>query len=598
LVTQKEYRNNIAVLEETSKKFLGDGQANKQAKGEVYVLVIGESETRDYMGVYSKIADNTPTLSWLAKTSKSNPSPFGNGVIFSNGYAFHTHTSIALTGALTNQNGYDNLRSDNLVSIIQVAKKAGFQTIWLSNQYSISMWGHAVDVIERQADIRHNTSMLGFTSEKSDEALLPYWREALAKIDPNKNTLIVVHIMGEHVFYKDRIFAGTELVPELTDSKIYGDFATNPAKKQDRELARDYLTAVFCTDKLLGEFMSDIQKLKLPAALIYFSDHGEELFNGATHAWQMFAWRMARIPLAINWNSAFEKKYPQKTQTLLAHQERVFTNDLIFDTLLGVAGINSPLYQPQFDLANSKYAITLDNARIGNHSFVQKEVKSDPLAQARKIGKTSKIVVAQRVNTYGKAREMLYAGLKNWEIDLKFQDGNLTLGHDLSAISLSLQEYLEVFTGDFNFLWINLKDIEAQNAQELLAELSAFNEKYNLKKRVLIESKFPEILKSFSDGGWETSLALDNAELNNKKTKQEWQRIASIIQQYKIGGCSFEIVKNDIVMQFVKPLIPNTIKFYGKASDISFNNGEIGKSLAKYWHLSRISIPYNSDFGD
>lgn len=63
------------------------------SQGGVYVLVIGESETRDHMQVYGYKRETTP---WLTQ-EKNN----GQALFFTNAYSNHTHTVPVLTYALS-----------------------------------------------------------------------------------------------------------------------------------------------------------------------------------------------------------------------------------------------------------------------------------------------------------------------------------------------------------------------------------------------------------------------------------------------------------------------------------------------------------------
>lgn len=70
----------------------------REDSGGIYVLVIGESETRDHMHIYGYERENTPFLDSL----KSLP----DAVIFSHAYSNHTHTVPCLTFALSERNQY------------------------------------------------------------------------------------------------------------------------------------------------------------------------------------------------------------------------------------------------------------------------------------------------------------------------------------------------------------------------------------------------------------------------------------------------------------------------------------------------------------
>lgn len=68
-------------------------------RGGVYVVVIGESETRDHMQVYGYPKETTP---WLMSFAKEKGT-----IVFSHAYSNHTHTVPVLTYALSEKNQYN-----------------------------------------------------------------------------------------------------------------------------------------------------------------------------------------------------------------------------------------------------------------------------------------------------------------------------------------------------------------------------------------------------------------------------------------------------------------------------------------------------------
>jgi hypothetical protein len=51
-------------------------EAYKEGTGELYIIVIGESETRDLMGAYSRLIGNTPWLDMISPTTRLSPISF------------------------------------------------------------------------------------------------------------------------------------------------------------------------------------------------------------------------------------------------------------------------------------------------------------------------------------------------------------------------------------------------------------------------------------------------------------------------------------------------------------------------------------------
>lgn len=87
----------------------------KAAPDGVYVLVIGESLTRDHMNVYGYERDTTPFQSQAA----IDP----HYVFFNHAYSCYTQTVQVLTEALTEKNQYNDMALANAYSIIDMARR-------------------------------------------------------------------------------------------------------------------------------------------------------------------------------------------------------------------------------------------------------------------------------------------------------------------------------------------------------------------------------------------------------------------------------------------------------------------------------------------
>ena len=71
---------------------------------------------------------------------------------------------------------------------------------------------------------------------------------------------------------------------------------------------------------------------------------------------------MVRIPLWIYLSPAYQQAYPQTAFVLRQHQQAIFTNDLLFDTMSGLLQAPSNYYDVRYDLTREEYAITRENA--------------------------------------------------------------------------------------------------------------------------------------------------------------------------------------------------------------------------------------------
>ena len=294
----------------------------------VYVLVIGESQNKMHMSAYGYDRETTP---WLDAMKDD-----GHTVFFRDARSCHTHTVPVLSYALTAKNQYDSRELTKAVTLIETAKAAGYETIWLSNQVRYGAWDTPTSAIASEADKQEwlNTHV-GETTETTayDGALV----DRLANIKPERKTLIVIHLMGNRGSYRDRypkdatVFDG--------DSPV--DLYDNSIRYNDSVVQHIYETA---------KAMPDFQ------GLVYCADHADDVDRNLGHDASHFTQDMTKIPFYMIFSDAYVRENPDAVQELKAHEGNRVTNDLLFNEMLAVMGIVIPQeYEKQNDLTSPAY---------------------------------------------------------------------------------------------------------------------------------------------------------------------------------------------------------------------------------------------------
>ncbi|MGO3346384.1 MAG: phosphoethanolamine transferase, partial [Marinomonas sp.] len=139
-------------------------------------------------------------------------------------------------------------------NIITLANAADFNTTWISNQGFIGKYDTAISKI---AIYSHNKVFLkkgGFRSKNTNDLeLLPFFDKEL-KRESKKPKLIVLHLMGSHPNFCDRI-----------KKDIYNF--------KDKKLSC-YLSSYAQTDFLIKSVIESLKRNEKTYSLVYFSDHG------------------------------------------------------------------------------------------------------------------------------------------------------------------------------------------------------------------------------------------------------------------------------------------------------------------------------------
>ena len=311
------------------------------------IVVIGESASRTFMKAYTPTFpyDDTP---WLAARMKDP-----DFVVFRHAYSCWSQTVPVLQRALTEQSQYNDKEFYNSTSLIDVAKKAGYDTYWFSNQGRYGQYDSAITLVAKTADRAEWVDDSYLFTEKYDENLLQY----LTEIDGSKNNFIVLHIMGSHIYYNNRYPASFERWVNAA-----GGAGTN---------AESYANSILYTDdnlRRIFEYARDNLNLQ---AMVYFSDHGEDL--EISHNPDVFNFHMVRIPMFVYMSPACQAAEPAVAAALRSHESQYFTNDMIYDTVAGILHAQSNHYDATQDFSSSAYRFTRDNltTMLGQHALTE-----------------------------------------------------------------------------------------------------------------------------------------------------------------------------------------------------------------------------------
>ena len=306
--------------------------SSKFDKG-IFALIIGESETRNHMSAYGYPKQTTP---WLEEIKNND-----NVILFDNAYSNHTHTVPTLTYALSSQNQYNNQDLNQALSVLEVAKAAGFEVYWISNQPKESVFLTPLSVISSTAD--HQVwlnSAIGnkLSTEYYDEKII----EVLEHIKLNPKSLIIIHLMGSHGAYRDRYPAQFQ---KFTDGT---------------KLVNTYDNSILYTDFVLKGITQALMKNKNFQALVYFSDHGDDPDNKLGHESSRFTFEMSRIPLFLIASNDFAST--SDFINLSNNKHAVFTNDLIYEMMLDLMQISFEKINPSYSILRENYILNRDNA--------------------------------------------------------------------------------------------------------------------------------------------------------------------------------------------------------------------------------------------
>jgi heptose-I-phosphate ethanolaminephosphotransferase len=328
---------------------------------ETYVVVIGESASRHHLSVYGYPRVTDPHMSRLVAT--------GDATAFNNVSATSVGTRDSLMRALTFMDQHAGLAGMNF-SVVDVLNAAGFKSWWLSNNADMKK-GSMLQSLSANADTRRFTTQTkinfdmmrgGADDEKSrmsikkdelplsfDGELLEWYSDALRSDEPRK--VIFVHLRGSHVRYWYRYPGAFEYFSGRDGIRMEKSMS-------DREITvvNDYDSSIRYTDHVLNEITNSLRNAGDYSWLLYFSDHGEEVYD--------FEMRFGRNPSRISkymldvpvilWVS-HEYGKSRDTEAFKGYMDRPYELDAMIHTIIDLAGIETSLLDRTKSLVSEHY---------------------------------------------------------------------------------------------------------------------------------------------------------------------------------------------------------------------------------------------------
>jgi heptose-I-phosphate ethanolaminephosphotransferase len=218
-------------------------------------------------------------------------------------------------------------------------KQAGCETFWISNQEPslvasnpISEIAFDADHVSFSADMQPGTREGGF-----DSNLLTRLDAVLARLPQGAKAVIFLHMEGSHFGYKDRYPASFEQFRNGA-----GAPRILPARQQ--RLIDEYDNSVYYTDFIVRGVIDRLTARGAESGLIYFSDHGERLFdNGLAdsdfgHGFPTISREEIEIPFFVWVSNAYRDAHPALVQHLRMNAHSTAQLHNLFETIVDLTG--------------------------------------------------------------------------------------------------------------------------------------------------------------------------------------------------------------------------------------------------------------------
>lgn len=346
---------------EASRNFKFDARSEHSATApEVYVMVVGETARAHNFSLYGYPRDTNPLLS---KTQGIKAFP--NVTTQSN----TTHKSVPMLLSAASAEDFERLFHEK--GILAAFKEAGFHTVFISNQLPNHSF---IDFLGEQADehyfLKKEDALQG---NHYDEDLLQKLDEILPKADASSSAhyhyryrklFVVLHSYGSHFNYQERY--------PRSFAYFKPDSRSEAKSENRRDLLNAYDNTIRYTDYILHGIIERLQKwegiqtktdgvyCQPTSAMLYTSDHGENIFDDDRHLFLHAAPKASdyelHVPFIIWTSDGFSKQYPDILKALGENRSKQVQSSLsAFHTMLGIGGIQTHYRQDEYSVASEKY---------------------------------------------------------------------------------------------------------------------------------------------------------------------------------------------------------------------------------------------------
>jgi len=293
----------------------------------VSILVIGESARADRFQINGCAKNTTPYLNKL-----------NNLITFKNATSCDTSTASSVPCLITRTNREDFNFPIKEYSFVKVFRDNGFETYWFDLQGE----GDTIKPFCHEAN--HCITL----DTKYDTDVLPKINLVVKNI--KKNTLIVIHTMGSHKDYNERVPDTQKKFKPVCPNRDYENCSYDI-------LLNSYDNTILYTDLFLSDLINIIKNKN--SFMLYVSDHGESLgesyggFKRYGHAspYSTAPQEQTHIPFLLWFSNNFITN--KKLDINNVNNTKEVSHDNVFSTMLGCSNFKSKFINDNLNLCNN-----------------------------------------------------------------------------------------------------------------------------------------------------------------------------------------------------------------------------------------------------
>ena len=223
-----------------------------------------------------------------------------------------------------------------------VFRLAGFNTNNIDN----------LDLAKKSGRIKDSKELSDLMFHERNNIRCKYDEEIIdmINIDQDKSQLFVIKLQGQHYTYAN------------TFPKSFAHFSRNDYEDLDKsdnqkQIIADYDNSTMYNDYVVNEIINKFTEEN--AVVIYFSDHGEEIYeerdymgHGGTTPFLKY---QVEIPFMIWMSQSYKELNPNIVNAVKKNLDKPYTTDDVSHTILDMAGIKFSQFVPERSIVNDAF---------------------------------------------------------------------------------------------------------------------------------------------------------------------------------------------------------------------------------------------------
>lgn len=276
---------------------------------ETYVLAIGESVVYDHLSLAGYGRPTTPQLDSCR-----------NITLYTDYYTNSALTMLAVPMMMSRATPQDFYKSYRERNICRVFKETGFKVFVLV----------CLNHLDYDTALTEDVDSVYILKKDAD---IPVVLDSLANIYPK--TFFVTQGLGNHCYFYNF---------DEEDNVFHPNAYYDQGVKSDSLYYNAYDCTVRFTDRLLRNIIRAIDRPDRRAAMLFVSDHGENVNPGDEHRSVSMSPMKTEyhVPLFFWRNETWQAANPAKEQSIIANKDRETSSNDVFYTLYDLAGIRLP----------------------------------------------------------------------------------------------------------------------------------------------------------------------------------------------------------------------------------------------------------------